>query len=92
MNDVNKSDFDATGINEKSVWLSVDSFHPVENFAACTLHDFDEGISSYGMPQVCKYFIDKNIFQLEFLNERMLGFNYEINGFSNKPPVITKDN
>ncbi|XP_043473588.1 uncharacterized protein LOC122505810 isoform X1 [Leptopilina heterotoma] len=90
--DINNG-FDVSGVKEKSIWLDVDHFHPYKNFAVCTLHDFDEGISSYAMPLICQYFILKQkIFDLDFLNERILGFNYQVNGFSNKPCIITVDN
>ncbi|XP_033229751.1 uncharacterized protein LOC117181299 [Belonocnema kinseyi] len=82
-----------SGVKEKCVWLEVDYFDPVENFASCTLHDFDEGISRYAMPQICHFFISvAKIFDLAFLHERILSFNYQINGFSKKPSVITEDN
>lgn len=81
------------GVKENSVWLKVDHFHPYKNFASCTLHDFDEGVSKYAMPLICHYFIlDAKIFDVVLLNERIRGFNYQVNGFSNKIPPISEDN
>lgn len=81
------------GVKEKSVWLEVDYFDPVETFATCTLRVSDEGISRYAMLQICHIFIlVAKIFDLAFLNKTILSSNYQINDFSNKPSIITEDN
>lgn len=91
-NDVS-SGLRSTGVNERSVWVELDYFHPVENFASCTLHDFDEGVSKYAMIEICKYFIfEVKVFSLQLLNSRIKSFNYQVNGFTNKVPEITEDN
>ena len=80
-----------SGVKEKSVWLEIDHFVSLENFASCTLHDFDEGRSA--TPQICHFFISVvKVFDLAFLSKRILGFNYQLSGFSNKPFVITEAN
>lgn len=47
--DVLIKDLKLTGINENSIFYTINSFHVVENFSVDLMHDVFEGISVYNM-------------------------------------------
>lgn len=81
-----------SGVAENSIWNSVKYFHVYENYFTDTLHDCDEGIAKYDMGHILYYFIISNDkFTVDFLNSRMLGFDYSKNGLTNRPPALSYD-
>ncbi len=65
-------------------------FHMTSNFAMDIMHDFYEGIVPFELSLILERFIFKEkYFDLKFLNDRILVFNYGSLDYSNKPGAIT---
>lgn len=64
------------GIKERCIWNDLKSFHVIENVSCDIMHDVYEGICRYELGAIFNYFINKKIFTLQFLNERIKFFNY----------------
>lgn len=82
-----------SGLNEYSIWNEVKGFHVYENFASDPLlHEMAEGCLRYGMGHLLYHLIFKEKhFVIQELNERMKTFDYYINVFSNRPPLVTEE-
>lgn len=66
-----------TGIKEECVFNRVPSFHLTSNFVVDPLHDVAEGIASYDMAVILKYFIyEAKFFTLASLNKNIELLNY----------------
>ncbi|XP_033229734.1 uncharacterized protein LOC117181282 [Belonocnema kinseyi] len=82
-----------TGVKENSIWNLVLVFHVVKNFCQDIAHDLLEGVCKYGMQHILYYLIcsSNKILSLDELNAKLKSFNYEKNGFSNRPPLLRYD-
>lgn len=92
LNDIHDG-LSSSGLNENSIWNEVKGFHVYENFASDPLlHEMAEGCLRYGMGHLLYHLILKEKY-LAFgqLNDRIKTFDYYINGFSNRPPLITEE-
>lgn len=90
-NDVIRADVSNTGIKERCVWNSVNSFYVTENCAVDIAHDIFEGLALFDIVEILHGFVivDK-LFTIESLNSRMRYFQYG-NRNRNKPPLIRLD-
>lgn len=93
--DVELSNYQLTGIKERSVWNDISYFKSEENFVVDILHDGPEGYFGYIMILIVRYFVKdllpkEDRLQLHLLNERLNLFDYSHNGLSNKVPVISE--
>lgn len=82
-----------TGVKENSIYNLVLLFHIVYIFFFDLAHDLLEGVCKYDMQHILYELIygkEKSL-NLDALNEKLLSFNYEKNGFTNKPPPIKAD-
>lgn len=91
MNDIHDG-LSNSGLSEYSIWNEIKGFHVYENYASDPLlHEMAEGCLRYGMGHLLYYLIlNHKYFTIQQLNERIKTFDYYINGFSNKPPLVTK--
>lgn len=80
-----------TGIKERSLLNSINSFHVTTNYAVCVMHDIFEGVCHYDMCHIINYFISSNFFSLDTLNGRKQMFNYGEIEIGNYSPQITKE-
>lgn len=92
--DVELSNYQLTGIKEKSVW-NVFHFKSEENFVVDLLHDGPEGYFGCVMTLIVRYFVKdllskEDSLQLHLLNARLNLFDYSNNGLSNKVPIISE--
>ena len=82
------SDF---GVSRNSVLNELHYFHVTENYTPDIMHDLLEGVCPYVMKLVLKALIlDKKIFSLDLLNERIKSFNYGPQEFGNKPTEVSR--
>lgn len=89
--DVSADDFSSTGIKEKSILNSIDSFDVINNYAVDIMHDIFEGVCHYDMCHIINKLIEKGYFDLNMLNDRKMSFNYgEIEIDSISPPITAK--
>ncbi|XP_019887065.2 uncharacterized protein LOC105278977 isoform X1 [Ooceraea biroi] len=82
-----------SGLNEYSIWNEGKGFHVYENFASDPLlHEMAEGCLRYGMGHLLYHLMfNEKHFVSQQLIERMKTFDYDINGFSNRPPLVTEE-
>lgn len=90
-NDLQLQDFTKTGINKRSIFNSIMTFHAVENFSVDIMHDIFEGICHYNMSHIILHYIENNVFTLEMLNNRKQLFNYGSSEVGNLSGVIKSD-
>lgn len=92
--DVMRNNVSETGIKESCVWDCLQSFSFVHNQSVDFMHDFlESGIVNSDLCGILKAFIfDLNYFDLDTLNDRMLGFHYGPVEIGNKPAAITAEN
>ncbi|KAB0803133.1 hypothetical protein PPYR_00103 [Photinus pyralis] len=65
------------GVQQKSIFNNIPSFHVTTNFAVDIMHDLFEGICHYNLCHIINYYINKlKIFNLEQLNQRKQLINY----------------
>jgi hypothetical protein len=76
------------GINEESLLNTIPGYHVTNNSFVDAMHDVAEGVASFGMFCIVQHYLDKKVFSLEALNERIGHFVYLDLG--NKPPPVTK--
>lgn len=78
-----------TGVRENCVFHALD-FHVCENRCVDIMHDLLEGIVKYDVAAVLLVYIRiKKYFSLTELNDRMNGFNYDVNDKRDKPSEIS---
>lgn len=65
-----------TGVKKESIFNMIESFHVTTNFSVDLMHDWYEGVCSYALCHVIKYYIGQNKFSLDILNNRKQCFNY----------------
>lgn len=78
-----------TGIKEFSIFNTIPCFHVTEGLSVDLDHDLLEGILHPSLALSILYFIDKEFFDLDFLNERMNSMDYGEAEKGNKPVSIT---
>lgn len=88
--DVITNDMKKTGVRQESVWLQTKGFDLFRNVGVDPMHDLYEGVAKYVMTLVVNILIREGAFQLEYLNKRLVEFNYGPDS-DNKPPPITID-
>ncbi|XP_011866318.1 PREDICTED: uncharacterized protein LOC105561171 [Vollenhovia emeryi] len=92
-NDIQLHNVSETGLKEECVFHDIPSYHMTENYSVDELHDGREGLCNVDMIHILRNLIDGKYkcFNLEFLNNRMLMFDYGSKQSSNKPPCISTD-
>jgi hypothetical protein len=77
------------GINRECPLNSIANYHVTSNFALDLMHDLWEGIVPYLFHNLLSRFIfEKELFDLEFLNNRILAFDYGKIEIKNRPCPI----
>lgn len=89
--DVALNDMKLTGIKEKSILNSIDTFNVVTNYAIDIMHDFFEGVCHYDICHIITYLIDLKYFSLKQLNTRKQMLNYGEIEINNVSPEITSN-
>lgn len=82
--DVELSNYQLTGIKEKSVWNDIFHFKSEKNFVIDLLHDDPEGYFGCVMTLIVRYFVKdllpkEDRLQLHLLNARLNLFDYSNN-------------
>ena len=74
---VANADVSTTGINNESIFNTIEQFHVTHNFSLDFMHLFPEGILHYDLSHILKYYIfNLKLFTLDELNRRKNVFNY----------------
>jgi len=68
----------------------LESFHSATNHVQDVMHDLFEGVCSYDMQLICRYFIDSRYVTLQVLNSRIQSFNFGYYDVKDKPPLLCK--
>jgi hypothetical protein len=78
-----------SGLRERSIFNSIDSFHVTTNFTADIMHDVFEGVCMYDVTQVLLHLISsEKLFSLEILNSRKQSLNLGQTEVGNVSPPI----
>lgn len=78
-----------TGVQKKSIFNTITSFHVIENYFVDIMHDIFEGICHYDLCHVIIFYTEKaKIFSLDMLNNRKQNFNYGPIDIGNLSPEI----
>ncbi|CAH2091397.1 unnamed protein product [Euphydryas editha] len=86
-----KNDCSKTGIKEKCVWLSVNSFRLFDQVGVDVMHDILEGVAKYVMCFLLSMYIrDLKYFPLQVLNDRISCFDYGPDN-SSKPCALSME-
>lgn len=88
--DLNTNSSSQTGIVEDCVFNSLTYFHCTLNLSLDLMHDFFEGIFKYDICQIILNFINRKIFNLEELNNRINHFKYGEQEVRYIPNIIDK--
>lgn len=78
------------GIKGTSCLNELHNFHSMNGMPSDTAHDLFEGVVCKVMTNVIKVCVSKGIFDLEYLNDRILKFKSSEVDKSNKPSKVTK--
>lgn len=87
--DLENSNFNMTGLRERSPFNILNSFHVVQNLSVDIMHDLFEGVLKNDLSLIILHFIEvKKYFSLEILNIRKNAFDYgEIEIKNNSLPI-----
>ena len=88
--DVTTNDVSKTGVKQECVLNKIPNFHVTRNYIFDIMHDILEGVGNFGMCAVLNYYVEKKVFTLEFLNERIRLFSFSTH--ANRPPLLTLRN
>jgi hypothetical protein len=89
LEDVDRDNVTETGVRERSVWLDVKYFDLFSHVAVDYMHDLLEGVCRYTMKVIIENLIEKNYLTLDYLNSRIIEFDYGPDS-NNKPPTLKK--
>lgn len=78
------------GIKGTSCLNELHNFHSMNGMPSDIAHDLFEGVVCKVMTNVIKVCVSKGIFDLEYLNDRILKFKFSEVDKSNKPSKVTK--
>lgn len=81
--------FRETGLMENLIFNNLSYFHCCNNKSVDIMHDFYEGICHYDLCNIILYFIQKNCFTLDQLNNRISSFPYNKYETQYIPKIIT---
>jgi len=85
---LNKEKF---GIKDECVFNSpnIRGYHCTRNYAVDKMHDIDEGVGKYDVAYILnEYIFIERKFSLDYLNDQIVGLDYDLNERKNKPPLI----
>lgn len=82
--DLTKNDFQTTGIREECAFNQLHSFNVVSCPSVDIMHDLFEGVCHFQLTKIILYFIDKNYFTLDDLNNRKSLYDYGVYEIDNK--------
>lgn len=88
--DVAASDLKTSGVRQECVWLRLKGFNLFRNVGVDAMHDINEGISKYLITVVLNSLISEGAFDLSYLNNRLLEFNFGPDS-DNKPPPLSME-
>lgn len=74
--DIQKLSGTSAGVKEPCIWNDLKYFDVTKNIACDVMHDIYEGICRYEVGIILKYLIDKKLFSVQSLNERIKYFNF----------------
>lgn len=86
--DLAKKDMAQTGVREECVWLKTVGFDLFRNVGVDAMHDVYEGVAKYVLTLVINILLDNRVFDLPYLNGRIIEFNYGPDS-DNKPPPLS---
>lgn len=86
--DVESNDFSKTGIKEECVFNRIPSFHVTNNSFVDVMHDICEGVANYDMSFILRYYLNKGIFSVNTINDRIREFQFKMIDKKNRPPVL----
>ena len=76
------------GIKHSSIFNELNHFHVVGGLPPCVAHDIFEGVLQYDMILFINYFVSKNWFSIQSLNDRILNFKYLGPDRNSKPAPV----
>lgn len=91
-NDVALNNVTSTGVHEYSSFNRIPCFHVTESSSVDLAHDLNEGLLHPSVSESILYFINKQYFDLNYLNDRMKSMNYGDAEKGNRPYKIAMKN
>ena len=89
--ELKKNDPSETGLTETCIWNDLPSYHVMENGFLDAMHDFWEGVCPYDLSAIILNFIQRQLFTLEDINDRIIAFNYGPVDKGNSVPCLRKE-
>lgn len=86
--DLDKNDFNVTGIKEECFFNNIPSFHAIDSPSADIMHDIFEGVCHFQMTKIILNFIESKLFTLDDLNNRVSLFDFGFYEVGNLPVDI----
>ena len=80
---------DTFGWKKMCPYNSLMHFSSLRSFPFDLMHDFFEGVLSYDIPSILKYYFKSKQITLDTLNERMKNFNFSQDEGKDKPVLFT---
>lgn len=65
-----------TGIRSECIFNKVSNFHILDNVIGDIMHDITEGVCNFDLSKIILFYVERNLFSLETLNNKIRFFNY----------------